>query len=403
MFENVPTAPPDAIFGLNDLMARDPRSGKINLGAGVYKDEHGKTPVMEAVQEAEGRLLRAQSSKSYLPIEGSADYDRGVAELLLGAEHRRWQAGDGVVVQTPGGTGALRVAADFVAQHVHPKATVWISAPTWPNHAKVFGAAGLAVKTYRYFDAARHGLGFDAMLEDLSQAAAGDLVVLHACCHNPTGVDPTAAQQTAINELLLEKRLVPLLDFAYQGFAAGVEDDAMWLRRLTEQLPETIVASSFSKNFGLYNERTGALTLFAESPKVSAAVLSQIKQVVRANYSNPPNHGAAVVTTVLSDADLRQTWRAELSQMRLRIQSMRQRFTAGLDARGVRLHADGNGFIAEQNGMFSYSGLTTPQVHALRDRFAVYAMDSGRINVAGMTESNIDPLCDAVAAVLREG
>ncbi len=402
MFEKVATAPPDAIFGLNDLMARDRREGKINLGAGVYKDEQGKTPVMQVVQEAESRLLEKQASKSYLPIEGLASYDRLVAELILGTQHSRWQRGEGVVVQTPGGTGALRVAADLVAGHAEPRSKVWISTPTWPNHPKVFASAGLEIRNYRYFDAARNGLGFDAMMEDLEQGSAGDLVVLHGCCHNPTGVDLSAEQQVVMVDFLAQRRLVPMVDFAYQGFAFGVEEDAAWLRLMTERLPEVLVASSSSKNFGLYNERVGALTVLAESPKASAAVLSQIKQVVRANYSNPPNHGAAVVAMVLSDSDLRQRWLAELAQMRQRIQDMRRRLTAGLDARGVRLHADGNGFINQQNGMFSYSGLTRSQVHALRQRFAVYAMDSGRINVAGITSSNVEPLCDAVAAVVQD-
>lgn len=402
MFEHVQAAPPDAIFGLNDQMARDPRPGKINLGAGVYKDEAGKTPILQVVKEAEGRLLRDQASKSYLPIEGLREYGAQVGELLFGADHRRWRGGDGVCVQTPGGTGALRVAAELVAEHGPAGVTVWISQPTWPNHPKVFAAAGLPTKSYRYFDSETNGADFDGMCEDLEQAKEGDLVVLHGCCHNPTGVDLSAHQQEVLVQLMARRRLVPLVDFAYQGFARGVEEDAGWLRHLADELPEILVASSFSKNFGLYNERVGALSSITESSETVAAVLSRIQQVVRANYSNPPSHGAAIVHTVLTDDELRRRWLEELAAMRQRIHHMRQRFTAGLDARDVCLHPTGNQFIARQNGMFSFSRLTVEQVHRLKERFAVYALDSGRINVAGINEANVDTLCDAVASVVAQ-
>lgn len=402
MFENVQMAPPDAIFGLNDKIARDPRPQKIHLGAGVYKDDAGKTPILAVVKEAERRLLDGQASKSYLPIDGLPEYRRLVAELLLGEQHRRWQDGDAVCVQTPGGTGALRVAAELVAHRGSPAASVWISDPTWPNHPEVFAAAGLKTQTYRYFDQATHGLAFDAMCSDLEGAQPGDLVVLHGCCHNPTGVDLSPEQQEALSTLVASRQLVPLVDFAYQGFARGIEEDAQWLRRLAERSPEILIASSSSKNFGLYNERVGALTAMTESPKTTAAVHSRIKQVVRANYSNPPSQGAAIVSMVLADSILRGQWRQELTAMRQRIHDMRQRLKSGLDERGVRLHASGNHFITQQNGMFSFSGLTTPQVRELQERFAVYALDSGRINVAGITSSNIEPLCDAIAAVLKK-
>lgn len=399
MFESMSAAAPDAIFGLNDAMARDPRPDKINLGAGVYKDDEGVTPILEVVKEAERRLLENPASKTYLPIDGLAAYHRLVMELLLGASHRRLEDEQVACVQTPGGTGALRVAADLLARHGGGKA-VWLSDPTWPNHPKVFAAAGLETRTYSYFDPASNGPDFKAMCRDLEKAQSGDVVVLHGCCHNPTGVDLSAEQQADLGELLAERRLIPLLDFAYQGFARGVDEDAGWLRRLADQLPEVLVASSFSKNFGLYNERTGALTAIAGSHKTVAAVLSRIKQVVRWNYSNPPFHGAAIVHQVLSDDTLRQGWLEELSVMRFRIQDMRQRFADGLDTRGVKLHPTGNQFIAQQNGMFSFSRLRTGQVRALRDEFGIYALDSGRINVAGINTSNIERLCDAVAEVL---
>ncbi len=399
MFEKVTMAPSDAIFGLNEAMQRDPRRDKINLGAGVYKNEDGETPVLAAVKEAERRILASEPSKTYLPIDGHRDYDRRVLRLLFGDGHEIVEAGRAVCAQAPGGTGALRVAADFL-QAQRPEATVWLSEPTWPNHPQIFDAAGLAQRSYPYFDRAANALDGEAMLAALAQARPGDIVVLHGCCHNPTGVDPSAAQWQRLGELLAERRALPLVDFAYQGFARGVEQDVEWLHALSESVPELLVCSSYSKNFGLYGERVGALTLVASQPEHAGAALSQIKRSIRANYSNPPVHGAAIVAGVLADDELCRGWRRELDGMRRRIRRMRELFAAGLDARGVRLHASGNGFLVEQNGMFSFTGLSPAQVEWLREQSAIYMVSSGRINVAGMTEATMDRLCDAIAAVV---
>ncbi len=398
MFERVTTAPPDAIFGLNDAMRRDPRRDKINLGAGVYKNEAGETPVLAAVKEAEGRILRRESSKSYLPIDGLEAYTARVQQLHFGADSEILAAGRAVTVQAPGGTGALRVAAEFLNRRCGTP-TVWMSDPTWANHPPIFDAAGLERQSYPYFDPATNALAFDRTLAALERGLPGDLVLLHGCCHNPTGVDPTADQWAAVGELLAARRLFPVVDFAYQGFASGLEEDVEWLRVLGREVPELIVCASFSKNFGLYNERVGVLTAVAADADRAAAVLSQVKQAVRANYSNPPAHGARIVAEILADGELESAWRAELDGMRRRIRRMRRLFAAGLDARNVRLHADGNDFIVRQNGMFSFSGLGKEQVEALRQEHAIYLVGSGRINVAGITEANVDRLCDAIATV----
>jgi aspartate/tyrosine/aromatic aminotransferase len=398
MFENVDTAPPDAIFGLNEALRRDARPHKINLGAGVYKNEAGETPVLAAVKEAEGRILDRETSKSYLPIDGLGSYAERVRQLHFGDESEILADRRAVTAQAPGGTGALRVAGDFL-KTVRGDACIWMSDPTWANHPQIYDAVGLRRKSYPYFDPATHGLAFDRMLAVLERAPEGDLVLLHGCCHNPSGVDPTAEQWSEIGELLAARRLFPVVDFAYQGFARGVEEDVEWLRVLCRAVPELMVCASFSKNFGLYNERVGALTVVAADAGRAAAVLSQVKRTARANYSNPPAHGAAIVDTVLGDPELRAQWEAELDRMRRRIQRMRRLLAAGLDQRGVRLHPDGNGFIVRQNGMFSFSGLGPEQVETLRREHAIYLVGSGRINVAGVTEANVDRLCDAIAAV----
>jgi len=401
MFENIPVAPPDAIFGLIEAFRNDPRPDKVNLVAGVYKDEHGKTPVFAAVKVAERRILEEETTKNYLPIDGLAEYAADVQGLLFGEGHEILRDGRAVTAQAPGGTGALRVAADFL-KSLDAGKTVWTSQPTWPNHPQIFDAVGLTRKPYPYFDAESNALAFEPMMDGLRKARPGDVVLLHACCHNPTGVDPTAEQWSQIGELLAERRALPLLDFAYQGFADGIEEDAAGLRTLCRKVPEVVICSSFSKSFGLYKERVGALTVIAESAAAARAVLSQVKATARATYSNPPAHGALAVATVLADAELRRSWERELAGMRGRIRSVRRLFASGLDARGVRLSPSGNGFIAAQNGMFSFSRLDEAQVEALRERFAIYAVRSGRINVAGITEANVDRICDAVAAVVEE-
>lgn len=400
MFESVTPAPPDAIFGLNEAMRLDPRAEKINLGAGVYKDEQGRTPVLAAVKEAERRLLTGQTSKSYLPIDGHPSYDEAVQRLVLGDDHPAVKDRRAATVHTPGGTGALRVTADLL-RRLGGGDTIWLTKPTWANHGAIFEAAGLRTADLPYYDPATHGLAYEALVESLSQVAPGDMVVLHACCHNPTGVDPTLEQWAGIADALDGRGALLLVDFAYQGFVNGVDEDAAAVRMLAERLPELVVCSSFSKNLGLYAERTGSMTAITASAEKAAAVLSQTKKAVRTNYSNPPVHGSAIVTEILADAELRSQWVAELATMRDRIQAMRVRLAEALDARGVHLGPGGNGFMVEQNGMFSFSGLSKDEVLRLREEHAIYMVDSGRLNVAGITDDNLDRLCDAIAAVRR--
>ena len=396
MFESISAAPADPILGLADLFRADDRPHKINLGIGVYKDETGNTPVLTSVKKAEQYLLENETTKNYLSIDGLADFARCTQELLFGAENPLIAAGRARTAQTPGGTGALRVAADFLATQTSVK-RVWVSNPSWPNHKNVFNAAGLEVCEYAYYDAANHQLDFDGMLAALQEAKAGDVVLFHGCCHNPTGIDPTAEQWSQLAQLSQAKGWLPLFDFAYQGFARGLNEDAEGLRIFAASHQELIVASSYSKNFGLYNERVGAITLVAADAATAETAFSQVKYTIRANYSNPPAHGAAVVATILSNQALRTIWEQELTDMRQRIQRMRQLFVNTLAEKGATRDFS---FIIQQNGMFSFSGLTKDQVIRLRDEFAVYAVNSGRVNVAGMTPDNMSALCEAIVAVL---
>jgi aspartate/tyrosine/aromatic aminotransferase len=398
MFETITPAPPDAILGLTDAFKKDSNPKKINLGVGVYKDAQGRTPVLPSVKEAERRIDATENTKSYLPIEGSPEYAAATQEMVLGAGSSLIAGGRAVTVQAPGGTGALRVGAEFVKRFL-PNATVWVSNPTWPNHPSVFESAGLKVGTYPYFDATNNRVDIDAMLAKVQTLPAGDVLLLHGCCHNPTGADLSLDQWQQIAVICQERGLLPLLDFAYQGFADGLEEDAAGVRLVAEACPESLIASSYSKNFGLYNERVGALTLIAKDSAAAEAALSHIKQVVRANYSNPPAHGAKVVETILTDPALRKQWEAEVTDMRQRINRMRDLFVETLNEKGVDRDFS---FIARQRGMFSFSGLTPEHVKKLRDQFGVYAVGSGRINVAGMTEGNMEYLCEAIAAVLRD-
>ncbi|MFK8256767.1 amino acid aminotransferase [Erwinia sp. AnSW2-5] len=396
MFERIAAAPADPILGLADLFRADDRTNKINLGIGVYKDETGKTPVLTSVKKAEQYLLENETTKNYLSIDGIADFGRCTQELLFGADSALISHHRARTAQTPGGTGALRVAADFIATQTSAK-RIWVSNPSWPNHKNVFAAAGLEVCEYDYYDAAQHALDFDGLLDSLSAAQAGDIVLFHGCCHNPTGIDPTAAQWARLAELSLAKGWLPLFDFAYQGFARGLEEDAEGLRAFAASHQELIVCSSYSKNFGLYNERVGAFTLVAADAAIVDTAFSQVKATIRANYSNPPAHGAAVVATILGNSALRALWEQELTSMRERIQRMRQLFVNTLQEKGAKGDFS---FIIDQNGMFSFSGLTKDQVVRLRDEFGVYAVNSGRVNVAGMTPDNMSPLCEAIVAVL---
>lgn len=396
MFESISAAPADPILGLADLFRADDRPEKINLGIGVYKDETGKTPVLTSVKKAEQYLLENETTKNYLSIDGLADFARCTQALLFGNQSPLITAGRARTAQTPGGTGALRVAADFLATQTSVK-RVWISNPSWPNHNNVFKAAGLEVCEYHYYDPANHTLDFDGMLASLKQVQPGDVVLFHGCCHNPTGIDPIAGQWQQLAQLSQANGWLPLFDFAYQGFARGLDEDAEGLRIFAASHQELIVASSYSKNFGLYNERVGAITLVAADASVADTAFSQVKYTIRANYSNPPAHGAAIVATILGNDTLRTIWEQELSDMRQRIQRMRQLFVNTLAEKGAQRDFS---FIIKQNGMFSFSGLTKDQVIRLREEFGVYAVNSGRVNVAGMTPDNMSALCEAIVAVL---
>jgi aspartate/tyrosine/aromatic aminotransferase len=396
VFSALEMAPPDPIFHLKEAFDRDPNPLKINLSVGVYKNADGRTPILNAVKRAEERILTAEATKSYLGIPGSPAYADAVQALLFGPEHEVTDSGRAATAHTPGGTGALRVAGDLL-RRVAPQVRVWVSEPTWPNHPNVFGAAGLAVETYPYFDPATNSLALDRMLDALAEIPSGDVVLLHGCCHNPTGVDPTSDQWAQIADVLAERSLLPLVDFAYQGFADGIREDAAGIMALARPGRELLIASSFSKNFGLYNERVGALTVVAPSQDAAEATFSHVKRCIRANYSNPPAHGSAIITTVLGDAALHAEWEAEVGAMRDRINGMRRLFVERLAGKGV---ARDFSFIERQRGMFSMTGLTTDQVDRLREEHSIYMIRSGRINVAGMTEGNMDRLCQAVAGVL---
>jgi len=397
MFDTLPLAPPDAILGLADAFKQDPNPQKINLSVGVYKDEQGSTPILACVKEAERRLLANEKSKGYLSIEGHPEYAARVQELLFGSGHEVLSSRRAVTAQTPGGTGSLRVAADFLKKHF-PQARVWLSNPTWANHAAIFKAAGQQVETYPYLDSAGRRLDFRAMRDALAQIPGGDIVLLHACCHNPSGVDPTSEQWKQIAAAIHEHSLLPLADFAYQGFGAGLVEDAQGLRALAQPGKELLVCSSFSKNFGLYGERVGALTVVAASADAAQRALSQVRISIRTNYSNPPTHGAAIVATVLGDAVLRAQWEQELAAMRDRIHQMRRLFVETMRRKAPQHDFS---FLENQKGMFSFSGLSNLQVDELRTKHAVYVVgNGGRINVAGMTRQNMEPLCTAIAAVL---
>lgn len=396
MFEKVPLAPPDGILGLTDAFRKDPNPDKVNLTVGVYQDASGRTPIFRCVKRAEQRLVERESSKSYLAIAGHPDFGKIVQPLLFGADHEVAAQTLAWTCQTPGGTGGLRVAADFLRE-IRPEATVWLSDPTWPNHEGIFQAAGLRTRAYPYFNPARNALDLEAMLTALRDVAPGDIVVLHGCCHNPTGIDPTPEAWRDIAGNLEQTGALPLVDFAYQGLGDGLQQDARALRLLARPGRELIVVSSFSKNFGLYNERVGALTVVCAQAEQVEPVASQVRARIRANYSNPPYHGAAIVATVLEDVNLRAEWEREVRDMRERIQRMRKQFVERLAAQGAKRDFS---FLERQRGMFSYSGLNAEQVRRLRDEYAIYIVGSGRINVAGLTEDNLDRVCTAIAAVL---
>jgi len=396
LFTSVELAPRDPILGLNEQFAADANPNKVNLGVGVYFDENGKLPLLQCVQAAEKAMMATPKPRGYLPIDGIAAYDDGVKKLVFGAESEPYRSGRVATVQGLGGTGALKIGADFL-KHLNPTAKVLISDPSWENHRALFTQAGFAVGTYRYYDAATRALNFEGMLADLNAAAPGTIVVLHACCHNPTGYDISTAQWDQVIAAVKTRGLTPFLDMAYQGFAEGIAEDGAVIGKFVAAGLTFFVSTSFSKSFSLYGERVGALSVLCADKDEAARVLSQLKIMIRTNYSNPPTHGGAVVATVLGDPALRAQWEQELAGMRTRIKAMRKKLVDGLKAAGVKQDMS---FITTQIGMFSYSGLSKEQMVRLRNEFGVYGTDTGRMCVAALNEKNIDYVCQSIAKVM---
>ena len=392
----VELAPKDPILGITESFVADRNPKKINLGVGVYIDDTGKIPLLDCVKSAEREMIDRAMPRGYLPIDGIADYDRAVQALVLGAESEIIKAGRAVTVQALGGTGGLRIGADFLRRFA-PGAQVWISDPSWENHRALFEGAGFKVNVYPYYDASSHDLDFDAMLATLGQMPAGAIAVLHACCHNPTGADPSPAQWTKIVEIVRARGIVPFLDTAYQGFADGIEADGAVVRSFAATPGPLLVANSFSKSFSLYGERVGALTVVAAERDEATRVLSQLKRIIRANYSNPPTHGGQIVATVLNSPALRALWEDELATMRDRIKLMRATLVERLH---VRIPGSDFRFALRQRGMFSYSGLSKEQVTRLRSEYSIYALDTGRICVAALNSRNVDDVAAAIATVV---
>ena len=397
LFDTVELAPRDPILGLYEQFAADPNPAKVNLGVGVYFDENGKLPLLKCVQEAERLMMEAPKPRGYLPIDGIAAYDKAVQSLVFGADSAAVKAGRIATVQALGGTGGLKLGADFL-KRLNPNAQVLVSDPSWENHRALFESAGFVVGQYPYYDAARRGVDFDAMLAGLNAAALGTVAVLHACCHNPTGYDITAAQWAQVIATVKARGLVPFLDMAYQGFGEGIAEDGAVIGQFIAAGLDFFVSTSFSKSFSLYGERVGALSVVCESKDEAERVLSQLKRVIRTNYSNPPTHGAQVVATVLTTPALRAMWEEELAGMRVRIKQMRQALQDKLKAAGVKQDMS---FITRQVGMFSYSGLAKEQMQRLRSEFGIYGVDSGRICVAALNSRNIDATVAAIVAVSR--
>ena len=396
LFDAVEMAPRDPILGLNEQFAADPRPGKVNLGVGVYFDENGKLPLLGCVAQAEQALVAAGKPRGYLPIDGIAAYDKAVQGLVFGAASEAVSAGRVATVQALGGTGGLKIGADFL-KRLNPAAQVLISDPSWENHRALFTNAGFTVETYPYYDAATRGVRFNDMLGALESAAPGTVVVLHACCHNPTGCDLEPAQWSKVVEAVGRRGLVAFLDMAYQGFGDGIAEDGAVVGQFLRAGIDFFVATSFSKSFSLYGERVGALSAVCANADEAARVLSQLKIVVRTNYSNPPTHGAQIVTTVLTTPALRAQWEQELAGMRLRIREMRQALVDGLRAAGITQDLD---YITRQKGMFSYSGLGREQMQRLRSEFGVYGVDSGRICVAALNHANLPAVVRGIVSVI---
>jgi aromatic-amino-acid transaminase len=392
----VAMAPRDPILGVTEAFNADTHPNKVNLGVGIYYDDSGKVPVLQCVRRAEQKLAETPLARSYLPIDGLQTYDRAVQELLFGADSEVLREKRVVTAQTLGGTGGLKIGADFL-RRVNPDAQVWISDPSWENHPALFDYAGFKVNSYPYYDAGTRGVRFDAMIDTLRKLPAGSITVLHACCHNPTGVDLSPEQWEKVIEVVNARGLVPLLDIAYQGFAEGLDQDAYAIRRFAQTCPIMFVSSSFSKSLSLYGERVGALSIVTGSAEEASRVLSQLKRVIRTNYSNPPTHGGRAAEIVLTTPELRVLWEKELGEMRDRIKAVRSDLVAKI--RAIRSDYDLS-FFVRQRGLFSYSGLSKAQVQRLREEYSLYAIDSGRICVAAVNSRNIDYVARAIASVL---
>jgi aromatic-amino-acid transaminase len=396
LFTAVEMAPRDPILGLNEQFNADTNPNKVNLGVGVYYDDNGKLPLLECVQAAEKQMMEAPKARGYLPIDGIAAYDSAVKNLVFGAESEPVKGGRVATIQGLGGTGGLKVGADFLNK-LNPSAKVLISDPSWENHRAIFSQAGFTVEAYPYYNAAKRGIDFDGMLTALNVAPQGTVVVLHACCHNPTGYDITPEQWDQVIATVKSRKLVPFVDMAYQGFGHGIAEDGAVIGKFVASGQNFFVATSFSKSFSLYGERVGALSVVCQDKEEAGRVLSQLKIVIRANYSNPPTHGGQVVATVLNSPALRAIWEKELGDMRVRIKQMRVALVEKLKAAGVKQDMS---FITQQIGMFSYSGLTKDQMVRLRNEFGVYGTDTGRMCVAALNSKNIDYVCASIAKVL---
>ncbi|MFT5037749.1 MAG: aspartate aminotransferase [Flavobacteriaceae bacterium] len=397
MFESLKPVAIDPILGLMIAFKADTRLVKIDLGVGVYQDDHGHTPVMEAVKIAEARLLELETTKSYQGMAGDPDYNQRILGLLFGEQHSILSSGRVKSIQAPGGSGALRVGAEVI-RRARPESKLWIGVPTWPNHIPLLGSAGFEIKEYPYYDMSRHQISSQAMMEALRSVPAGDMVLLHGCCHNPTGADLSHDQWDEIADMALERGFIPFIDTAYQGLGDGLDEDGYGMRMMAERLPELVIASSCSKNFGLYRERTGSITFIAETPEQADIVISQAMSTARSIYSMPPAHGALLVSMVLGDDQLRAQWQAELEMVRLRIKSMRtllcdsiQDNEAGVDFSHIK----------EQKGMFSFLGITSVQLQRLREEFGIYIVSSTRVNLAGVNSNNIDYLSQSILRVLK--
>jgi aspartate aminotransferase len=397
VFETLKPLPPDAILGIMTLFRADPHPGKIDLSVGVYQDEQGRTPVLASVKRAEQAILATQDTKTYVAIAGNAAFNKGIEEVIYGKDHAALKAGRIATVQTPGGSGGLSVAGHLIAR-AKPNARVYVSDPSWPNHQPLLKVSGLNLDTYPYYDYAKHRVDFEPMMAKLETVNAGDLVLIHGCCHNPCGADLSQEQWEALTKLCERRGIVPFIDLAYQGLAEGLDEDAFGVRLMAERLPEVVVVSSSSKNLGLYRERVGAASVVSANAEASKLALANAANVARGLYSMPPDHGAAIAGYILGNPDLRALWVKELAEMRARINGLRKLLVDKLTARNTSMDFS---FIEKERGMFSFIGITKEQVIRLREEFHVYMVESSRVNIAGINHGNVDRVADSIAAVLK--